>query len=90
MGAAAAMLFWDLYGAAMPALRIALTLHNMDSTGECSQEEFAFTGALTPAGSLLPPRSFYGSVLRRSLSILNSDLRVQGERTEGCGEMLQL
>lgn len=56
------MLFWDLYGAAMPAVRIALTLHNMDSTGECSQEEFAFTGALTPAYSFLPPRSFYGSV----------------------------
>ena len=49
VGAAAAMLFWDLYGAAMPAVRIVLTLHNMDSTGECSQEEFAFTGAFTPA-----------------------------------------
>jgi len=42
--AAAAMLFWDLYSSAMPLARLALTLHNMDSTGECSQEEFAFTG----------------------------------------------
>lgn len=43
--AAAAMLFWDLYSQQMPAARLALTLHNMDSTGECSQEEFNFTGA---------------------------------------------
>ena len=43
--AAAAMLFWDVYSGAMSAARLALTLHNMDCTGECSQEEFAFTGA---------------------------------------------
>ena len=42
--AAAAMLFWELYSPALPAARMALTLHNMDSTGECSQEEFGFTG----------------------------------------------
>ena len=43
--AAAAMLFWELYHGALPAARLALTLHNMDSQGECSQEEFGFTGA---------------------------------------------
>ena len=72
-GAAAAMLFWDLYGAAMPAVRIVLTLHNMDSTGECSQEEFAFTGAFTPAYSWLPARSFFGIVQKRSLRVPDSD-----------------
>lgn len=43
--AAAAMLFWELYHSSMPEARLALTLHNMDSQGECSQEEFQFTGA---------------------------------------------
>jgi hypothetical protein len=43
--AAAAMLFWELYHSALPAARLALTLHNMDSQGECSQEEFMYTGA---------------------------------------------
>lgn len=42
--AAAAMLFWDVYSTRLPAARLALTLHNMDSQGECSQEEFAFAG----------------------------------------------
>lgn len=42
--AASAMLFWELYSGVMPSARLAMTLHNMDSSGECSQENFAFTG----------------------------------------------
>ena len=44
---AAAMLFWDEYAAkaGMARTRVAFTIHNMDSTGECRQDEFAATGA---------------------------------------------
>lgn len=42
------MLFWELYHSGLPAARLALTLHNMDSQGECSQEEFQFTGVCCP------------------------------------------
>ena len=43
------MLFWELYHGALPAARLALTLHNMDSQGECSQEEFMYSGAAAHA-----------------------------------------
>jgi starch synthase len=42
---AAAMLYWDVYynkGFSRP--RVVLTIHNMDNSGECRQDEFAVTG----------------------------------------------
>ncbi|CAL5218983.1 g738 [Coccomyxa viridis] len=38
------MLYWEAYHAALPQSRIMLTIHNMDNSGECRQDEFAFTG----------------------------------------------
>lgn len=43
--AGAAMMYWDVYapqGLAKP--RIVLTIHNMDNSGECRQDEFAQSG----------------------------------------------
>lgn len=48
--AAASMLYWEVYsqlGLYRP--RVVLTIHNLDNTGECRQDEFAFTGAFTRA-----------------------------------------
>ncbi|GLC45319.1 hypothetical protein PLESTB_000309300 [Pleodorina starrii] len=44
--AAAALLFWEAYnpGAAWSRTRVMLTIHNMDNTGECRQDEFSFSG----------------------------------------------
>ncbi|GIM11576.1 hypothetical protein Vretimale_15059 [Volvox reticuliferus] len=44
--AAAALLFWEVYnpGATSSRTRVMLTIHNMDNTGECRQDEFFFTG----------------------------------------------
>lgn len=43
--AAVPMLFWDLYHSQGPATtRLIFTIHNLDSQGECRQEEFAATG----------------------------------------------
>eukprot|EP00775_Hariotina_reticulata_P004742 gene4742-4992_t len=42
---AAAMLYWEVYsqmGLYRP--RVVLTIHNLDNTGECRQDEFNFTG----------------------------------------------
>jgi hypothetical protein len=39
------MLYWEVFvneGLYRP--RVVLTIHNLDNTGECRQEEFAFTG----------------------------------------------
>lgn len=42
---AAALLFWDFYSTTtLKNPRLVLTIHNMDSTGEVRQEEFAATG----------------------------------------------
>lgn len=43
---AVAMLYWDLYHAEglLRNAKIMLTIHNMDNTGECRQEEFIATG----------------------------------------------
>ena len=41
------MLYWDKYhtdGLKQP--RIVLTLHNLDNSGECRQDEFGFTGEI--------------------------------------------
>jgi starch synthase len=38
------MLFWDYFSNALPGARPALTIHNMDNSGECRQDEFAATG----------------------------------------------
>ncbi|KAK9803610.1 hypothetical protein WJX72_004636 [[Myrmecia] bisecta] len=38
------MLYWDAYGHAGLNARIVFTIHNMDNTGECRQDEFAYTG----------------------------------------------
>ena len=40
------MLYWDLYHAEgmLRNAKIMLTIHNMDNTGECRQEEFIATG----------------------------------------------
>jgi starch synthase len=43
-GAAVPMLFWELYSSRLPSARPILTIHNMDNTGECRQDEFAATG----------------------------------------------
>jgi hypothetical protein len=39
------MLYWEVYsqlGLYRP--RVVLTVHNLDNTGECRQDEFAYTG----------------------------------------------
>jgi starch synthase len=43
---AVAMLYWDLYHAEgmLKNAKVMLTIHNMDNTGECRQEEFIATG----------------------------------------------
>ncbi len=39
------MLFWEYYSKSLlPGARPALTIHNMDNSGECRQDEFAATG----------------------------------------------
>ena len=39
------MLFWDvLYHDGLTQPRLVLTIHNMDNSGECRQDEFAVTG----------------------------------------------
>jgi glycogen synthase len=38
------MLFWENYSTTMQAARLIFTIHNLDSQGECRQEEFAATG----------------------------------------------
>lgn len=42
--AAVPMLFWELYSSRMPNAKPILTIHNMDNSGECRQDEFAATG----------------------------------------------
>jgi starch synthase len=49
---AASMLYWEVFvneGLYRP--RVVLTIHNLDNTGECRQEEFAFTGGCNGPGS---------------------------------------
>mmetsp|Transcript_29315 Transcript_29315/g.93806 ORF Transcript_29315/g.93806 Transcript_29315/m.93806 type:complete len:475 (+) Transcript_29315:33-1457(+) len=41
---AAAMIYWEAYNKEMPNAKVVLTVHNMDNTGECRQEEFDVTG----------------------------------------------
>jgi Starch synthase catalytic domain len=43
---AAAMLYWDSYHAKglLANARLVLTIHNLDNSGECRQDEFAATG----------------------------------------------
>lgn len=44
--AAVPMLFWERYfHNGLDSARIVFTIHNLDSPGECRQEEFAVTGA---------------------------------------------
>ncbi len=43
-GSPVPMLFWELFSSRMPAARPVLTIHNMDNTGECRQDEFEATG----------------------------------------------
>ncbi|EIE18024.1 soluble starch synthase [Coccomyxa subellipsoidea C-169] len=39
------MLYWDVYHASgLSRPRVMLTIHNMDNSGECRQDEFAYTG----------------------------------------------
>jgi starch synthase len=43
--AAVSMLYWEVYsqlGLYRP--RVVLTIHNLDNTGECRQDEFTYTG----------------------------------------------
>lgn len=50
---AAAMLYWEVYhDAGLRSARIVLTIHNMDNSGECRQDEFGATGV---SGAPLPP-----------------------------------
>jgi len=38
------MLFWERFHESFPRTKPVLTIHNMDSSGECRQDEFAATG----------------------------------------------
>ena len=38
------MLYWECFANALSGARPALTIHNMDNSGECRQDEFAATG----------------------------------------------
>lgn len=38
------MLYWEIFSHSLPGARPALTIHNMDNSGECRQDEFAATG----------------------------------------------
>ena len=51
---AAAMLYWDVYypKGALSRPRLVLTIHNMDNSGECRQDEFATTGVPGKRGIL--------------------------------------
>lgn len=43
--AAVSMLYWDVYyNTGFNTARVVLTIHNMDNSGECRQDEFAVTG----------------------------------------------
>lgn len=43
--AAVPLLYWEAYhGDGLPRPRIVLTIHNLDNTGECRQDEFYYTG----------------------------------------------
>lgn len=49
--AAVSMLYWEVYsqlGLYRP--RVVLTIHNLDNTGECRQDEFAYAGQCGTAG----------------------------------------
>ena len=57
--AAVSMLYWDVYyNTGFNSARVVLTIHNMDNSGECRQDEFAVTGVpgVHPP-PLLPSRS---------------------------------
>lgn len=44
------MLYWDVYASiGLYKPRVMLTIHNLDNTGECRQDEFAITGVLLAA-----------------------------------------
>lgn len=52
------MLYWEVYhDAGMRSARIVLTIHNMDNSGECRQDEFGATGVsgVPPRHCLTPP-----------------------------------
>ena len=52
--AAVAMLFWEhYYSCGLENARLVFTIHNLDSQGECRQEEFAATGKLASLRRLL-------------------------------------
>jgi hypothetical protein len=43
------MLYWEVYsqlGLYRP--RVVLTIHNLDNTGECRQDEFSYSGVFRP------------------------------------------
>jgi hypothetical protein len=42
--AAVPMLYWERLCHELPGARCVFTIHNFDSTGECRQDEFAYTG----------------------------------------------
>jgi hypothetical protein len=44
--AAVSLLYWEVYSAlGLYRPRVVLTIHNLDNTGECRQDEFSYTGA---------------------------------------------
>lgn len=46
------MLYWEVYhDAGLRTARIVLTIHNMDNSGECRQDEFGATGV----SGMVPP-----------------------------------
>lgn len=57
--AAVAMLFWEHYNSCgLERARLVFTIHNLDSQGECRQEEFAATGKHDLLQSWLSQKSF--------------------------------
>ena len=72
--AAVPMLFWENYQPhGLQDCRVILTIHNLDSQGECRQDEFAVTGCTCPSLS-----SSYASIELRTAILTLKALCSQG------------
>lgn len=57
-GAAVPMIYWEKYHVALEKPRVMLTIHNMDNSGECRQDEFAYAGGLRVSAKGLRQRDY--------------------------------
>ena len=58
------MLYWEAYASqGLPDARLVLTIHCLDNSGECREDEFAFTGAGAAPGRCWWGMSCQGSSL---------------------------